>query len=56
LFRSPLVKMLIGLINTFTNDMVRSFSDPEEFDTELSQAIRKAQSGWLLQRSDEVRH
>jgi hypothetical protein len=55
LFRSPLVKMLIGLINTTTDGMVRSFSDPDEFDTQLSEAISKAKSGWL-ERSAEVHH
>lgn len=50
LFRSPLIKMGVGLANAFTGGMVRSFSDPEEFDAELSKATRKAQTGWLLAR------
>jgi hypothetical protein len=57
LFRSPLLKMGVSLANAFTGGMVRSFSDPEEFDAELSKATRKAQAGWLLASpTDSVRH
>ena len=45
-------KLGISLANAFTGGMLRSFSDPEEFDAELSQAARKAQNGWL----GEARH
>lgn len=55
LFRSPLLKMGVNLANAFTGGMIRSFSDPEEFDAELSKATRKAQTGWLLANRDDAR-
>lgn len=51
LFRSPLLKMGISLANAFTGGLVRSFSDPEEFDAELSKATRKANAGWLTKNN-----
>lgn len=56
LFRSPLLKMGVSLANAFTGGMVRAFSEPEEFDAELSKATRKAKAGWLLKSpSDSAR-
>ena len=54
LFRSPLLKMGISLANAFTGGMLRSFSDPEEFDAELSKASRRAPV--LRATGNEVRH
>jgi hypothetical protein len=55
LFRSPLLKMGVGLANAFTGGMIRSFSDPEEFDAELSKATSKAKTGWLLKDASAAR-
>jgi hypothetical protein len=49
LFRSPLIKMGIGMVNAVTGGSIRAFSDPDEFDAELSQATRRAREGWLSQ-------
>ena len=57
LFRSPLLKMGVAMVNAFTGGMLRSFSDPEEFDAELSKAARRMRSDAASQASDdEVRH
>ena len=42
LYRSPVIKMGIGLMNAFTGDLIRGFTDPEEFDAELARVIREA--------------
>lgn len=42
LFRSPLVKMGIGLVNAVTGGKIRGFSDPEKFDAALAVAISEA--------------
>jgi hypothetical protein len=44
LFRSPLIKMGLGLINTFTNGAVRGFSDPGEFDAAVTEATERART------------
>lgn len=54
LFRSPLLKMGIGLANAYTGGMLRSFADPEQFDAELSKATRRANS--LRAPGGEARH
>lgn len=56
LFRAPLLKMGIAMANAFTGGMIRSFSDPEEFDAELSKATRKATRTDWLHRTSEARH
>lgn len=49
LFRSPLIKMGVSMVNAFTGGMLRSFSSPEEFDAELSKASRRARdTDWLV--------
>ena len=47
LYRSPVMKMGISLMNSFTGGLIQSFSDPEEFDAEISKATRRAKTGWL---------
>jgi hypothetical protein len=42
LFRSPLIKMGLGLVNAFTNGAVRGFSDPGEFDAAVAEATARA--------------
>jgi len=54
LYRAPVMKMGIGLMNSFTGGLIRSFSDPAEFDAELSKATRQAKRGWL--RKDGYDH
>jgi hypothetical protein len=49
LFRSPLIKMGISMVNAFTGGMLRSFQTPEEFDAELGKATRRARdTDWLV--------
>lgn len=45
LFRSPLIKMGISLVNAVTNGIIRGFSDPTEFEMELAEATARAQAG-----------
>jgi hypothetical protein len=47
LFRSPLIKMGIGLINAVTNSAIRGFSDPGEFDAAVTEATARARAGGL---------
>lgn len=44
LFRSPLIKMGLGLVNAFTNGAVRGFDDPGEFDAAVSEATTRARA------------
>jgi hypothetical protein len=47
LFRSPLIKMGLGLVNAVTNGALRGFSDPEEFETAVAEATARALAGEL---------
>jgi hypothetical protein len=47
LFRSPLIKMGLGLVNAFTNGAVRGFSDPGEFDAAVAEAAERARAGGM---------
>lgn len=47
LFRSPLVKMALSLINAVTGGVLRGFSDPEEFDAAVAAATARAHAGGL---------
>lgn len=55
LFRSPLIKMGVGMVNAVTGGLIRAFSDPEEFDAELSKATRRAREGWLAKHPPAAR-
>ena len=47
LFRSPLIKMGISMVNAFTGGMIRAFSDPEEFDAEIARMVERAHQGYF---------
>jgi hypothetical protein len=49
LFRSPLVKMGLNVVNAFTGGALRGFTDPEAFDRELAEAAVRAHAGELRQ-------
>ncbi|PRP98281.1 hypothetical protein ENSA5_30130 [Enhygromyxa salina] len=51
LFRSPVMKMGVAMINTSTGGMIRGFQNPEAFDTELTRATKRARGGWLVNRA-----
>lgn len=52
LFRSPVIKMGISLVNSFVGGNITGYSDPEAFDEALDDAARRARRGWL--RKDGV--
>lgn len=55
LFRSPLIKMGIAMMNSYTGGMIRAFSDSDEFDVELGKATRRARGGWLASTRPSTR-
>lgn len=44
LFRSPLVKMAVSMVNPVVGGFIVSYNDYEEFDAELAKAARKARA------------
>ena len=54
LFRSPVIKMGISLVNSFVGGNITGYSDPEAFDEALEDATRRARRGWL--RKDGAYH
>ena len=47
LYRSPVVKMGISLMNAFTGGLIQGFNDHEAFDAALLEATRKAKASAL---------